>query len=161
MASPAGYSRAQIALHWVIAALIVVQNISSDWMEDVYRAVRRGHPVDETPALPHVLVGVLILALVIWRLVLRARRGAPDLPPGGHPMLDLVAVWTHRLLYLLMLLVPLAGMAAWGGGVHEAGDVHGALFNLFAVLILLHIAGAVYHQWIKKDGLLDRMMKAG
>ena len=76
-------------------------------------------------------------------------------------VLDLIAKATHWLMYLLMLLIPVSGMAAWFGGVEAAADAHRAMFLSLAALVALHVLGAVYHQWIKKDGLIRRMMKAG
>lgn len=161
MAHPDGYSRVQISLHWIIALLILGQFLFHERIENVAEALADGQSTDITQAIPHVIGGSLVFVLVVWRLILRARRGAPELPPEGNAILDMIAKLSHWLLYALMVLVPLSGMAAWFGGVAAAAEAHGTLFFTMAALILLHIAGAVYHQWVKKDGLLRRMMKAG
>ena len=109
----------------------------------------------------HVAGGIIVLLLVLWRLSIRRRRGVPDLPPNGNPVLDVIAKWTHSLLYLAMLLVPISGAAAWFGGAEAAGEAHGMFFNILLALVILHSFGAIYHQYIKKDGLMDRMKRAG
>lgn len=159
MASPTGYSRTQIVLHWVIALLILLQFLFRDNIETVWEAVQKGE-MEGGGFHPHALVGTITLLLVIWRLALRRRRGAPDLPPGGSALQDFVAIWTHRILYVLLFLIPLSGMAAWGGGVVAAASIHGPMFFLALLLIVLHIAGAIYHQYVLKDGLIRRMMKS-
>ena len=161
MDAPTGFSRLQISLHWVIAFLILGQFLFRERIVKVVDALAQGGTTDITQALPHVIGGTAILALVIWRLVVRWRRGAPALPPEGNMVLDLIAKATHWLMYLLMLLIPVSGMAAWFGGVEAAADAHRAMFLSLAALVALHVLGAVYHQWIKKDGLIRRMMKAG
>ena len=161
MSKPAGFSRLQITLHWVIAVLILGQFLFRERMSDVWDAVENGRDFAISQALPHVIGGILVLGLVIWRLVVRARRGAPDLPPEGHAILDLIAKATHWLLYALLVLVPVSGLSAWFGGIEAAADAHGVLFFSLAALAILHIFGAFYHQWIKKDGLIARMIKSG
>ena len=42
MTKPQGYSRLQIALHWAVAALIVMQVLLSDGIKDAYRDILRG-----------------------------------------------------------------------------------------------------------------------
>ena len=63
------------------------------------------------------------------------------------------------MLYLLIFVVPLAGMAAWFGGVEAAGEAHELLMNLMMVLVVLHVLGALYHQFVVRDGVLTRMLR--
>ncbi len=160
MSSPAGYSRTQIALHWIIALLILLQFIFHDAIEEAFAAIEQGQ-AEPGGFHPHALIGIVTLVLVIWRLFLRGRRGAPALPDGGNPLQDLVAVWTHRILYALMVLIPISGAVAWNTGAGAPAAAHGAMFFLAVALILLHIAAAIYHQVVLKDGLMDRMKRAG
>ena len=160
MANPLGYSRTQIALHWVIALLILFQFLFHDSMEHAFEAIVKGE-AEPGGMHPHALIGTLVLILMIWRIALRRKRGAPDLPPGGNPVQDLLAVWTHRLLYLLFFLVPVSGMVAWNLGAEAAAGLHGSLFFTALALILLHIVAAFYHQYMLKDGLIRRMMRSG
>ena len=64
------------------------------------------------------------------------------------------------MLYAIMNVAPITGMAAWFGGVLQAGELHGTVKPVIIVLVGLHIAAALYHQFIKKDGLLLRMKRA-
>jgi cytochrome b561 len=154
-----GYSRLQIALHWGMLALLLVSFFSHDAMKSAWYALHKGKDAFGTVAALHVWVGVSVLVLAILRLGLRHKRGVPDLPAGGHPLLDLVARLTHLGLYLLLILIPASGLAAWFGGVNAAGDAHEIMFNLALALVGLHVAGALYHQFFLKDGLMDRMRR--
>lgn len=68
--------------------------------------------------------------------------------------------WGHRLIYLLMIAVPLGGVATFFLGL-DLGDIHALAANVLMVVALGHAALALYHQYVVKDGLLRRMMKAG
>lgn len=78
-----GYSLAQISLHWIIALLVLAQFLNDDAIGAAWRAIRRG--AAEVPGgvlvTAHVVAGIAILALVLWRLGLRLTRGAPPAPP--------------------------------------------------------------------------------
>ncbi|MCB2094073.1 MAG: cytochrome b/b6 domain-containing protein [Rhodobacteraceae bacterium] len=161
MPKATGYSRTQIAIHWGIVALLVVSYFSSDAMKAAWRALRKGGDAFGLTAAAHVWVGVAILALAMLRLVIRRRRGAPALPAGGHPIADLAAKLTHLGLYLLLVAMPVLGLLAWFGGIKEAGEVHEAVFNLLVALVGLHVLGAIYHQFVLRDGLMERMRRPG
>ncbi len=154
-----GYSRVQIALHWAIFALIAFQIVASDWMSEAWRAVGNGTvPVVDALVRGHIIGGIAVLLLALWRVGLRLGRGAPEVPPGP-PMVQLAGRVTHLALYGLMVLVPVSGMVAWFGGVAAAAEGHVLLKNLMIALILLHVVAALYHQFIVKDGLLNRMRR--
>lgn len=157
-----GYSRTQIGLHWGIALLIGFQLIFGDDMSHAWRSFTRGNPVDMTVLVwAHIVIGVLVLGLVIWRLIVRLRRGAPDAPDTGVPMLNSAGEWAHWLLYGLMVLIPVSGLIGWYGSLSWMVEVHGWLKPVLIVLVGLHVLAAFWHQFIRKDRLLLRMMKAG
>lgn len=161
MSAPKGYSRAQIILHWAVALLFLAQFLLADSIEEAWRAVEKGGAVPEgsTPFV-HILPGMLILVLALWRLALRFGQGAPEAPEG--PALQRKAgEAVHWGLYLLMILLPVSGAVAWFGGVTAAGAAH-QLFKMLALLLIaLHVLAALYHQYVVKDGLIARMMRAG
>ncbi|MCX7890070.1 MAG: cytochrome b/b6 domain-containing protein [Rhodobacteraceae bacterium] len=158
--NPAGYTRAQIALHWVIGVLIVLQLLFGDSMTEVWRGyVQTGTASMTAMAWGHIVGGSLILALVLWRLVLRLSRGAPGPATGETPVQALIAKLVHVALYALMLLMPLSGLVAWYGDVRTAGDVHELLKAVLWVFIGLHVLGAVYNHFVLKNGLIGRMLK--
>ena len=102
-----GYAGVQKLLHWLMAILVVV-------MVGVGLALPRIGPGPVTNALYeiHKSIGMLVLALVLVRLAVRWRLGAPE-PVSGMPAWQRWAAGTsHALLYALMVLVPIAGWAA-------------------------------------------------
>ncbi|MDQ2094760.1 cytochrome b [Rhodalgimonas zhirmunskyi] len=156
------YTRAQIMLHWLILALIVVQFVSSDGMSAAWRQLGRGAEPDLSLLFwVHLVMGSVILGLVVIRIGLRLRHGAPALPEDEPPALQWIARLTHLGLYALMLAMPVSGLVAWYGGVRAAGDAHEVLKALLLVLIGLHIAGALYQQFVLKTNIMARMKRPG
>ena len=158
---PNGYSRAQIWLHWLVFVLVAVQFIFNDYIKEAwYKWVDTGEAQFNLLIASHVFGGTLILLLVVWRLALRRKRGVPDLPEGESKAARAMAHGVHHSLYLLLILMPVSGLAAWFGGLSFAASVHFYLKFALIALILLHIAGALYHQYVLKDKLIDRMTSA-
>lgn len=153
-----GYSRLQIALHWVVGVLILYNLLMGEDMKPVWGEVERtGSYTMTVGALVHIIVGVLVLALVLWRLLVRLTRGAPE-APDASPAMMLAAKVGHWALYAFMIGLPVTGLAAWFGGIDAAAELHeGPLKALLWVLIAGHVVMALYHQFVLKDGLLDRM----
>lgn len=160
MPAPKGYSSVQIGLHWLVVILFAAQFLFSDGMEHAWDAYEEGGAaVTGSGTLVHIIPGVLILIAALWRLALRLSRGAPEAPEG--PALQrLAGEAVHWGLYAVMIALPLSGMAAWFGGIKAAGEAH-QLFKMLAIaLVALHVAAALYHQYVVKDGLIRRMMRA-
>jgi cytochrome b561 len=157
MAARSGYSGVQIALHWLIAILIPLAWLSSGGAEEAWDAMEEGAAAPGF--VPHVAFGLAILALVLVRLAVRLRRGVPEAPGVPGSLQVKAADWGHRLIYLLMIMVPLGGISIWFGGM-DNGDVHGLFANVLMIVVLGHALVALYHQYVVKDGLLRRMMKA-
>ncbi|MEI4486140.1 cytochrome b/b6 domain-containing protein [Frigidibacter sp. MR17.14] len=160
MSTRTGYSALQILLHWLIAALVAFQLIFGESMGHVGRALARGEtpdPTDAALASAHYWVGLSILGLVVIRLAVRLRQGTPA--PAPAPAWQVKAAkGMHHLFYLLLVLVPLTGLAA----VYvtpEAGDIHELAKPAFLILIALHAAAALWHQFALGDGTLMRMLK--
>ncbi|MEL6644775.1 MAG: cytochrome b [Pseudomonadota bacterium] len=155
-ASP-GYSRTQIILHWLVAILILVTYVSGDDMGQVLRERVQSGATGIEDNTNHVWLGGAVFVLVLIRLIVRLRHGAPSHAPGNPAWLDLAATLGHRLLYALMLIVPALGAAAWYGGVEAAGDLHETLANVFMIIILGHGLAAIGHEIFRSDGTLQRM----
>lgn len=156
---PATYSRLQISLHWIIAAIIAFQLIFGESMEELGHALRDGKTPDFITTVmgnTHIWLGVTVLVLMVLRIALKLTRGAPAPIPGPRWQ-EITAKSVHGLLYLLMLVAPVTGLVAWYLGVRAAGEVHHLLKPAFILLIALHVAGALWHQWIARDATLRRM----
>lgn len=156
-----GYSGTQIALHWAIAVLILFNYIYSEGMGDALDARLEGIPATNLEINPqiHVWVGVTVLVLSLIRLALRQTRGVPE--AGGTGMMQLAATWGHRLLYALMILVPVMGGLTWFGRIEATGDIHALLANALMIVAGGHALMAIYHQFVVRDGLLNRMTRPG
>ena len=156
MKTTSGYSGLQIGLHWLVALLIVVAWFTGEGAEEAMEVVEDGGTAG---FVPHVAFGLAILALVVVRLLVRLSRGAPAAPGEPGSLSVLAADWGHRLIYLLMIAVPLGGASVFFLGL-EVGDIHGLAANILMLVVLGHALMALYHQYVLKDGLLRRMMKA-
>ena len=127
----------------------------------------------------HKPLGVVIALLVVVRIGLRRYYGVPAMPASVPGWQQTVAHFTHLALYLLMLAQPLVGwaMLSAGGFPVTIGEglvlppllpasvesyavlrpLHTLLaFSLFA-LILAHLAAALLHGLILRDGVLSSM----
>lgn len=162
MPNPTGYSASQIWLHWIVALLIVLQFVLNEPISEAWRAMGRGEEVAFSPLIAaHVFGGLAVLALVLWRLVLRVTRGAPQPPAEESATLRLLSKATHGLLYLLLIGMPVSGALAWFGGVKAAAGGHEVLKSLMLVFVALHVVGTLYHQFVLKTNLLVRMKRPG
>ena len=166
------YHPALVALHWALAALIVAALALGAL---VMVAIPNSDPAKIEALRSHMTGGALILALMLVRLALRVRTAHPAPASAGHPMFDWLAWASHRLFYVLVLAMAASGgaMALEGGLLDVVFAGRGTLpadFWIFAprafhyavsralmLLIALHVAGALYHAVIRRDGLLRRM----
>ena len=144
-----GYSSYQIALHWIIAALVLFQLVFGESMKMVVNAAERGRQIsatDQTMGSAHYWVGIAILALVVLRLVLRLATGAAAPASDGPRWMHLAASASHALFYVLLLATPVLGLLAFYVG-DPWGDIHSWSKPAFIVLISVHALAAFYHQF--------------
>jgi cytochrome b561 len=169
------YSTVSLILHWLIAALVVTQ-IGLIWAHEATEG-----PISREFVNIHKSVGLSILVLTLIRLGWRIANPAIPLPETMPRWQKLLARTNHVLFYVLLIAMPLVGWAAssaagrdivwfglfeWpllpiGGGRETAGDlmdVHEAAARLLIFLVVLHIAGALKHQFIDRDNVLHRMI---
>ena len=158
-APAAHYSLAQILLHWGIAALVVWQLVFGESLPEAERLARQGQTADATTAFladSHIWAGFAILALAALRLILRLRRGTPQ-TEAANGLAAAVARWSHNLFYFLLFFMPITGILDYyfrlpTGVIHELGK------PAFIVLIALHVAAALWHAVIRRDGTMRRML---
>lgn len=157
-----GYSRTQIALHWTVMALVFFQLLFGSRMTRVWWDGRQtGHTVMTTAAWLHIIVGITILVLMLWRLALRLTRGVPEVPDQHGPLVKLAGEVAHWSFYGLLIAIAVSGLMVWYGGVFALYRWHGSFLKaLLYLLILGHVGAAFWHHFIVRDGLIDRMRKA-
>ena len=157
-----GYSTAQIALHWTIAVLVILQVALHDGMVATFGARRGDGAATESEVLLadlHVAFGIAVFVLALLRVALRVTRGAPPPPEAEHPALRTIARATHLALYAIILAMPVTGGLAWFAGMDAMAKLHGAGKVAVFVLVILHVAGALYHHFVLKTDVLRRMLR--
>ena len=155
-----GYSAAQIALHWAIVALIGVQLLVNDGMQQSYADRMNGTPGSSGRAMLHIALGLAVLGLAALRLGLRLTRGVPP-PPLDNPVLVTWAgMLAHLALYLMMFAMPLTGAIAWFGHSEIAADLHELGELTLTMLIGLHVVGALAEHFIFGQNTLLRRSRA-
>ncbi len=159
VSAPAAYSRTQKALHWIVALIIALQFLAFDEMGRPFNeGLRSGAMPYDATTLSHIVLGVAVLAFAAWRLAIRARRGAPEAPASEPPLFRLASKLAHGALYAVLIALPLTGLVAWFGGIHDLGDVHEIGSNLLLALVGLHVAAVLVHQFWWKTGIARRMI---
>jgi cytochrome b561 len=151
-----GYTRTQIAIHWAVGVLILINYFLGEGVGRQLDAKLDGQAYT-TPW--HIWIGLAVLALVVLRLAVRFAQGSPE--TGGVPgsLTQKLGGLSHLLLYVLMVGVPFGGALVWYQGFEVLGDPHALAGNVLMGLAGLHALAALYHQYVVKDGLLLRMMR--
>ncbi len=159
--APDGYSLLQIALHWLIAALVIVQLTMNEEVQRAFRDRLDGKSVDSEPgALLHVVVGLAILALAVLRLAVRLRRGVPVAHSSNPRLINLAGSVAHWLLYGFIFLMPLTGAIAWFTGLELSAELHELGRLVLIPLIGAHALGALAEHFVFRTNSLSRMLKA-
>jgi len=149
------YTLGQIILHWAIAALVIWQLVFGEEMEALEHPAR-ADATDLFLANTHIWAGIAILALVAVRILLRVVNGAPP-PDEPSRVTALLARAAHLAFYLLLVAMPVTGLLHYYGGL-PTGEIHELGKPLFIVLIALHVAATLWHQFVRHDGTLRRMV---
>jgi cytochrome b561 len=97
------YSKTAIALHWVIAILVVTNVTLASMSEDLPRAAKAAYMN------PHKAIGVSILLLSLFRLFWRLGHKPPTMPDAITGWQAKLGKTVHALFYFLILAVPLSG----------------------------------------------------
>ena len=156
----AGYSTLQIALHWLIAALVAFQLIFGEGMTNVREAAEEGatpSSVDFALSIGHYWFGIAILVLVLVRLGVRLRQGVPPRPATTPTWMDWAAKAVHWAFYAMLFAMPVLGLLT----VYVSdsfGEIHTLGKPVFILLIAVHVLAALFHQFIKRDGTLRRIL---
>jgi cytochrome b561 len=171
------YSPTARRFHWWMFGFVALAYLFIN-LVDLYE---RGTPLRRAYQQSHFLAGLVVLALVLPRVLHRWR----NVPP---PIMPPIAGWevqlsrlVHGLLYAFLLVQPVLGLlTVWLGGrgigipgttlmlpspltenhdLHEQlEDIHGWIGEAFYYVIGLHIVGALWHHFLRKDSTLRRML---
>jgi cytochrome b561 len=106
----------------------------------------------------HVVLGLVILALAVVRLIWRLTTPLPPWAEGLSHGERTLAHWTERALYLLMFAVPLTGLWVVLQDDDDAVPPHILTHIAFFVVFVFHIGLVLKHQLIDRDRLLRRML---
>ena len=172
---PLQYDRMLVLLHWVLAIGLFYQLGLGLWMEDI--------PKDPPGVRAewfnlHKSIGICLGFLVLWRLGWRVTHSVPAPPMGNTDFQNKLSQWAHRALYVCMVVLPVSGFMGssfspypvkffglplpklWEPspeGKELFSEIHEVSAFVMMIIIILHISAAVWHQWVKRDGLLSRM----
>ena len=160
---PLVYSIPQRVIHWLTALLIFFNLLFPGQIERVADLLGGGKtPTSDewTSATIHIYTGFTILGLTVLRLILRVVQGAPDSPAGEPALFQFLSKAGHGLLYLLLLAMPLSGIAKFYFDVDLAGFLHGGPMKLLLwILVAVHVAAVFVHKFYWKTNVLERMTR--
>ncbi len=166
-------------LHWAIAALVLTTipiglTMASRAEANIFDAITN------TFYAMHKAIGFTILSLMVLRILMKVRIGAPAYPAAMPCRLAIIAKSVHHLIYVLLVVTPIlgwAGVTAYpaliiAGGISlpplpfvpqsealaaQLFAVHGFLALTLGALLIGHIGAALRHLVIEKDGIFHRM----
>jgi cytochrome b561 len=168
------YTRFAVAMHWIVAAVVLLQ-YPLGWLMQQIPKQPPGQRADVFNV--HKSIGLTILALMIVRLGWRLAHRPPDFPPMPSWQSH-VAKLTHFVLYAALIGLPLAGylgsvfsgypvkyfgitLPSWAAKNPQLKDLMSTVHLTLAWVLLgafaLHISGVVKHVVLERDGLLQRM----
>lgn len=167
------YHPVLVVLHWLLAVMIVAGLIMGG---QVLAETANDDPFKLISLRLHMGMGLAILALMIVRLITKFLTAKPPHADIGNDAVNKLGRMAHLLLYLAVFAMCASGMAlanmaglpaiVFGGSsvplpadfsVYAPRAVHGILATVLAVLIVGHVVGALYHQFVRKDRLFARM----
>jgi cytochrome b561 len=171
------YSRTAIALHWLLALLLLGQIAFGWYLEDV----PRGTPARTLVVNWHKSFGMILGVLILFRSYWRLTHRAPELPSSRPSWERAAAHVSHWALYACMLIMPLSGYIAsnfskygvnflnavklppWGvenKAVYDTlNTTHVVTSYIFVGLIAVHVLAALRHLFMR-DGIFSRMWPA-
>jgi cytochrome b561 len=172
---PPRHAKPTIALHWLSVLAIVVSVAAA-----LLRELTEDKGLRVVLMDVHRQVGLLMLVALVLRLMVRFRVGMADHAGTNSTLERRAAQLAHLSLYVMLLVMPLLGLA-----VSNAHAVQIKLFGLIPLprlvgedsdladqlsdwhvwvawallaLVLVHMAAACWHHWVKRDGVLAAML---
>lgn len=167
------YDRVSRMNHWVVA-LLMIGLLGSGLALDLFLEGPDAAPVRNV----HKAVGLLVLVVGFWRVGYRLIQGF--IAPLQHDWQGKAAHWAHIVLLVGIVVMPVSGVVMSYSGGHAigffglfsipggpkiewlnalAGNVHGIMGKVMIATVLLHVAGAIKHVVIDRDGTMARMTR--
>ena len=169
------YTRTAVFLHWLIAAMVIAQIALGWWMIDIPK-----QPVGVRAWWfnLHKSIGLTIALLVVLRIAWRVAHPAPPLPAAVPSWQRAAARVSHFGLYACLIIMPLTGYLGsnftkypivyfgtklphwgWDAPVYKElmSQIHFVTVIVFMILIAVHVAAAIKHLLIARDGVFQRM----
>ena len=167
------YSHGAATFHWLTAILVFSQIYVGFRFGDLPKGPERMEMFTI-----HKTLGAAILIVTLLRLGYRLMNPPPPYPADMPKWDRFLAVWSARIVYMALIALPLTGLVAvsdrakdgwvdllWGlripalpiGDGEVFGEVHEILVWTTIVLIVVHIAAAIYHHLIIRDAASGRM----
>lgn len=169
-----GYGLMAQLFHWTTLLLVVALFALASYFEELPVGPEKGMVIGW-----HKSIGITVLLLTLLRLGWRLLDTTPTPASAPAQWQQTLAIWTHRALYLLLIVMPLSGylmsMAAgrpviWFNLIplpiwlaenkplaEQLKELHEILAILIFLLVALHSAAALWHQLFRRDHLLSRM----
>jgi len=164
------YQPVLVALHWLLA-LTIIGLLCLGFF--VLAEMPNTDPKKLDILVWHMSGGMFVLVLMILRVIIRRWSARPATATTGSPLFDRLASMAHKSFYVIVFLMVATGWSTgWliSGVFQPNGEplpdsfavfptfrAHAVLATLLAVLIAAHVAAALYHQFVLKDGLFRRM----
>ena len=167
------YHPALVSLHWLLTVLIIVALLMGS---NILSEIPNDNPEKLFALKIHMVSGFIILVLMMVRVIVRKVKEKPAQADAGSAVLNKAGVAAHYILYLLVfgmlgsgiataLIAGLPDIVFNNSGValpENFNDIlprlfHGVIAKILFFMILVHVLGTLYHQFVRKDGLLSRM----
>jgi cytochrome b561 len=176
-------SHLSIALHWLIGLAMLGMIAFGMYAADLPTSDAASKALRSSYIGLHKSIGVVVLAFAFWRITRRLRQGLPKHVGVYKAWEQTLSKSIHLFLLFATLALPVSGilnsigsaravnmfgypfipqllaeknaLLAWVGKTS-----HDVLGKLVILAVLLHVAGALKHHFIDKDGTIKRMLGA-
>lgn len=173
--SRTAYTRTAVILHWLIGVAILAEVGFGLYL----REIERGSPLRGPAVNLHKSIGLVIGIAILARLIWRFTHRPPPLPSDLPRWQAIAARANHTAMYLLMVVIPFAGYAAsnfskygvklfnrwilppWGPDLPQVYTALNTLHDIAAyvlmALVVVHVAATLKHAWIDRDRPFARL----
>lgn len=170
--TPKRFNSLQIVLHWLLAGLILISlTFGLFYLQPL---PNDGNKI--TPLRIHMLIGILIGVLITASVIVRFLTPQPDRLKSGHALVDGLALVVHAVLRVGVIGMVVSGIvlsmqASLFASVfahsgislphdflqYRPHQAHAIVARILIAMMVLHIVGALFHQFVRKDKPFARM----